>query len=104
MAKRTGKAPMPATQVPTAEGVVTARTPARVKRSVTLDPAIVEAVDAHVARGAATSFSAAINDAGARWVANADLRASLDEFYADNPDARPTAAEVAAAAAELGLR
>lgn len=71
------------------------------KRSVTLDPEIGAAVDHHVEAGAAESFSAAINDAAATWVANQDLREALDALYEESPDSRPTEAEIAAAAERL---
>ncbi len=71
------------------------------KRSVTLDPEVAEAVDHHVQAGAAQSFSAAINEAAARWAANRDLRKALDGVYAEDSDARPTDEQIAAAAARL---
>lgn len=74
---------------------------AMAKRSVTLYPEIAAAVDHHVEAGAAESFSAAINDAAARWAANQDLREALDALYEESPDSRPTEAEVAAAAERL---
>jgi Arc/MetJ-type ribon-helix-helix transcriptional regulator len=71
------------------------------KRSVTLDPEIAAAVDHHVEAGAAESFSAAINDAAARWVASKDLRQALDAIYEEAPEARPTDEEIAVAAGRL---
>ncbi len=68
------------------------------KRSVTLDPDVAEAVDRHVKAGAAASFSAAINESAGRWAANQDLRTTLDEIYAETPDARPSETEIEAAA------
>ena len=75
----------------------------REKRSVTLDADVAQAVDQLVDEGAAESFSAAINDAAARWVANQQLAHALDELYESDPDARPSAEAVKAAAANLGL-
>lgn len=77
--------------------------PPRQKRSVTLDAPLAEAVDQLVEDGAAESFSAAINDAAARWVANQHLGRALDALYADDPGARPTQDAVRAAATRLGL-
>lgn len=71
------------------------------KRSVTLDPDVAQAVDHHVAAGEAESFSAAINEAAARWTANRDLREALDAVYADDPGARPSEEQVAAATDRL---
>lgn len=71
------------------------------KRSVTLDPTVAKAVDHHVEAGAAESFSAAINEAAAKWAANRDLREALDAVYADRPDARPPKEQIAAAAERL---
>jgi Arc/MetJ-type ribon-helix-helix transcriptional regulator len=71
------------------------------KRSVTLDPDVAKAVDHHVAAGQAESFSAAINEAAARWAANRDLREALDAVYSDDPGARPSEDEVAAAVERL---
>lgn len=71
------------------------------KRSVTLDPDVAKAVDHHVEAGAAESFSAAINEAAARWAANRDLREALDVVYADDPGARPTEKQIAAATERL---
>lgn len=71
------------------------------KRSVTLDPDVARAVDHHVRAGCAASFSAAINEAAARWAANRDLREALDATYADDPDTRPTDEQIAAAAERL---
>ena len=76
---------------------------ARQKRSVTLSAEVAAAIDAHVARGAAASFSAAIDEAAATWAANLDLRVTLDELYGEQPDARPTQGQIAAAAKNLGL-
>lgn len=76
-------------------------TRAMAKRSVTLDPDVARAVDHHVRAGSAESFSAAINEAAARWAANRDLREALDAVYADDPDARPTDEQIAAAAERL---
>lgn len=76
----------------------------REKRSITLSADVAAAVDAHVERGAAASFSAAINDAAARWAANQDLRAVLDELYERDPSLRPTQHELDEAASRLGLR
>lgn len=73
------------------------------KRSVTLDPDVAKAVDHHVEAGAAESFSAAINEAAARWTANRDLREALDAVYAGDPDARPTEEQIAAAAERLSV-
>lgn len=78
------------------------RKPAQ-KRSVTLDPEVAASVAEHVARGAAPSFSAAINHAAARWVANQDLSRALDELYEQDPDARPSEDAVLRAATKLGL-
>lgn len=87
-----------------AQGVLEAASAtAREKRSITLEAEVAAAVDAHVERGAAPSFSAAINQAAARWAANQDLRAVLDELYAEDPDARPTEEALQHAAAKLGL-
>lgn len=77
---------------------------ARSKRSVTLEPEVAEAVDRHVESGAVESFSAAINEAAARWAANQDLREALEVVYSEHPDARPTHDEVAAAADALEVR
>lgn len=71
------------------------------KRSVTLDPEVAKAVDHHVDAGAAESFSAAINQAAAKWAANRDLREALDIVYADDPDARPTGEQIEAATERL---
>jgi Arc/MetJ-type ribon-helix-helix transcriptional regulator len=71
------------------------------KRSVTLDPEVAAAVDHHVAAGAAASFSAAVNEAAARWAANQDLREALDAVYEATPEARPTDDEIATAAGRL---
>lgn len=81
---------------------ITGRQP-REKRSVTLDAPVARAVDRLVDEGAARSFSAAINEATARWVANQQLGRALDELYEEDPDARPSADAVRAAAARLGL-
>ena len=72
-----------------------------VKRSVSLDPDVAAAVDEHVAEGAASSFSAAMNEAAERWARNQALRRALDETYAEFPDARPSEQEVSDAAARL---
>ena len=71
------------------------------KRSVTLDPDVAEAVDHHVEAGAAASFSAAINEAAARWAANRDLRETLEAVYAEEPASRPTDEQIAATAERL---
>lgn len=71
------------------------------KRSVTLDPEVAAAVDHHVEAGAAESFSAAINEAAARWAANRDLREALDAVYREDPESRPGEEEVAAATERL---
>jgi Arc/MetJ-type ribon-helix-helix transcriptional regulator len=71
------------------------------KRSVTLDPDVAEAVDQHVKAGAAASFSAAINEAAARWAANRDLREALDIVYAEEPGSRPTDEQIATATKRL---
>jgi Arc/MetJ-type ribon-helix-helix transcriptional regulator len=76
-------------------------TRAMAKRSVTLDREVAAAVDHHVEAGAAESFSAAINDAAARWAASQDLREVLDAIYEETPDARPTDEEIAGAAERL---
>lgn len=73
------------------------------KRSVTLDPDVAKAVEHHVHAGAAESFSAAINEAASRWAANRDLREALDAVYAEDPDARPSEKQVAAAAARVAV-
>lgn len=86
----------------TRSGAAAAQLP-RQKRSVTLDAPLAEAVDQLVVEGAAESFSAAINDAAARWVANQHLGRALDALYAEDPDARPTQDAVRAAATRLGL-
>lgn len=67
------------------------------KRSVTLDPDVAKAVDHHVDMGAAESFSAAINEAAAKWTANRDLREALDAVYADDSDARPSEEQISTA-------
>lgn len=77
--------------------------PARVKKSITLHAIVAEGVEHHVDRGKAPSFSAAMNDAAARWVASQNLRAMLDERYEADPDSRPTDDELARARAALGL-
>lgn len=74
---------------------------AMAKRSVTLDPDVAAAVDRHVQLGTAESFSAAINDAAFRWAANQDLRAVLDEIYEQDPEARPSEDDLAAARQRL---
>lgn len=74
---------------------------AMAKRSITLDQEGAAAVDHHVDGGAAESFSAAINEAAARWAANQDLREALDAVYEENPEARPTDEEIAVAAQRL---
>lgn len=68
---------------------------------MTLDPDVAKAVHHHVEAGAAESFSAAINEAAARWAANRDLREALDVAYAADPDARPSDEQIAAAAERL---
>lgn len=78
-------------------------TASREKRSVTLSAAVAAAVDEHVARGAAASFSAALDEAATLWAANQDLRLALDDLYAADPAARPSAATVDRAAQDLGL-
>lgn len=85
-------------------GVTVAPQGAREKRSITLAADVAAAVDAHVERGAAASFSAAINEAAARWAANQDLRAVLDKLYEQDPSLRPTPHELGEAAARVGLR
>lgn len=77
--------------------------PARIKKSITLHSLVAEGVEHHVDQGKAPSFSAAMNDAAARWVASQNLRAMLDDRYEDDPDARPTDDELARARAALGL-
>lgn len=73
------------------------------KKSITLHSLVAEGVEHHVDRGKAPSFSAAMNDAAARWVASQNLRAMLDERYDADPDAQPTDAELARAREALGL-
>lgn len=78
------------------------RKPAQ-KKSITLDAEVADSVAEHVERGAADNFSAAINQAAARWAANQDLGVALDELYEEYPDARPSEEAVAKAAARLSL-
>jgi hypothetical protein len=78
------------------------RKPAQ-KKSITLDSEVADSVAQHVERGAAATFSAAINQAAARWAANQDLGLALDELYAEDPDAKPSEEDVAKAAAKFGL-
>lgn len=97
-------AALPAVRQPIAPvGRAAADREPREKRSVTLDAPVARAVERLVQDGRAASFSAAINAAAARWVANQQLRAALDELYEQEPESRPSPQAVAAAARELGL-
>lgn len=76
----------------------------KTKISVTVDEELWEEVQALVDKtSAAETASAAVERSLAMWLANQRLAMVLDELYEEDPDARPTAEEVARVAEVLGL-
>lgn len=76
----------------------------KAKISVTVDEGLWEEVQALVDKtSAAETVSAAVERSLAMWLANQRLAMVLDELYEQDPDARPTAEEVARAATVLDL-
>ncbi|CAN5319998.1 hypothetical protein BH23ACT9_BH23ACT9_06170 [soil metagenome] len=71
--------------------------------SLTLPRPIVEALRALDAAGIVPSASAAAGIAIEQWLRQMLIRLTLDELYAEQPDLRPTRADVAAMAEDMGL-
>ena len=71
--------------------------------SVSLPGPLIDALHTLVEKGTVSSTSAATTEALTQWVHNRLLRLTLDEIYADQPDLRPSPADVETMARRVGV-